>query len=305
MIAKIVQGSGFKGAVNYVLEKKDARLLYGKGVRLKDKASIIQSFITQSKMKPNISKPVAHISLDFSAQDKARLTDQFMTDMAQEYLKKMGYENTQYIIVRHFDTEHPHIHLIINRIDNNGNRISDKKEKLRNSKICMELTKRYGLYIASGKENVKEHRLREPDKSKYEIYRTLQLAIPKSRNWKELENELWKSEISIELRKNGSTNKIQGVLFSKNGYKFNGSKVDRSFSYSKINFRLHQNEWSLNLQRKPSYQNKTDTTSKHTLLKDLVNTLNSNPNSEYDAGLLKQKLQKRKKRKKVLEDKKH
>ena len=242
MIAKIVQGSGFKGAVNYVLEKKDARLLYGKGVRLKDKASIIQSFITQSKMKPNISKPVAHISLDFSAQDKARLTDQFMTDMAQKYLKKMGYENTQYIIVRHFDTEHPHIHLIINRIDNNGNRISDKKEKLRNSKICMELTKRYGLYIASGKENVKEHRLREPDKSKYEIYRTLQLAIPKSRNWKALENELWKSEISIELRKNGSTNKIQGVLFSKNGYKFNGSKVDRSFSYSKINFRLQQNE---------------------------------------------------------------
>ncbi|MDE5417918.1 relaxase/mobilization nuclease domain-containing protein [Labilibaculum sp. DW002] len=300
MIAKIVQGSGFKGAVNYVLEKKDAHLLYGKGVRLKDKASIIQSFITQSKMKPNISKPVAHISLDFSAQDKARLTNQFMTDMAQEYLKKMGYENTQYIIVRHFDTEHPHIHLMINRIDNNGNRISDKKEKLRNSKICMELTKKYGLYIASGKENVKEHRLREPDKSKYEIYRTLQLAIPKSRNWKELENELWKSEISIELRKNGSTNKIQGVLFSKNGYKFNGSKVDRSLSYSKINLRLQQNEWSLNLQSKPSYQNKTDTTSKHALLKDLVNTLNSTANSEYDAGLLKQKFQKQKKRKKGL-----
>lgn len=300
MIAKIVQGSGFKGAVNYVLEKKDAHLLYGKGVRLKDKASIIQSFITQSKMKPNISKPVAHISLNFSAQDKARLTNQFMTDMAQEYLKKMGYENTQYIIVRHFDTEHPHIHLMINRIDDNGNRIPDKKEKLRNSKICMELTKKYGLYIASRKENVKEHRLREPDKSKYEIYRTLQLAIPKSRNWKELENELWKSEISIELRKNGSTNKIQGVLFSKNGYKFNGSKVDRSFSYSKINLRLQQNEWSLNLQSKPSYQNKTDTTSKHALLKDLVNTLNSTANSEYDAGLLKQKFQKRKKRKKGL-----
>ncbi|WP_372750830.1 relaxase/mobilization nuclease domain-containing protein [Labilibaculum sp.] len=298
MIAKIVQGSGFKGAINYVLEKKDASLLYGKGVRLKDKASIIQSFITQSKMKPNISKPVAHISLDFSAQDKARLTDQFMTDMAQKYLKKMGYENTQYIIVRHFDTEHPHIHLIINRIDNNGNRISDKKEKLRNTKICIELTKRYGLYIASGKENVKEYRLREPDKTKYEIYRTLQSAISKSRNWLDLESELWKSEISIELRKNGSTNKIQGVLFSKNGYKFNGSKVDRSFSYSKINFRLQQNEWSLNLQTKPSYQNKTNTTSKHILLKDLVNTLNTTVNNEYDAGLLKQKLQKRKKRKK-------
>jgi len=67
MIAKIIQGSGFAGAVNYVMNKKDARLVYGEGVRLKDKASIIKNFVTQSKMKPNISKPVAHISLDFSA----------------------------------------------------------------------------------------------------------------------------------------------------------------------------------------------------------------------------------------------
>lgn len=46
MIAKIVQGSGFSGAVNYVMEKKDARLLAGEGVILKDNASIIQNFIS-------------------------------------------------------------------------------------------------------------------------------------------------------------------------------------------------------------------------------------------------------------------
>lgn len=147
MIAKIIQGSGFAGAVNYVMDKKDARLVYGEGVRLKDKASIIKNFVTQSKLKPKISKPVSHISLNFSTQDKSRLTDKFMVDVAQEYLRKMGYENTQYIIVRHFDAEHFHLHLVINRIDNNGNRISDKNEKLRNTKVCMELTKKYGLYI--------------------------------------------------------------------------------------------------------------------------------------------------------------
>ena len=160
MIAKIIQGHGFRGAVNYVLDKKNARLLYSEGVRLKDKASIIQSFITQCKLKPKISKPVAHISLDFSAQDKDRLTDKFMVDASHDYLEKMGYGNTQYIIARHHDTEHPHLHLVINRIDNNGNRISDQNEKLRNTKVCMELTKKYGLYIAPGKENVKEHRLK-------------------------------------------------------------------------------------------------------------------------------------------------
>jgi len=45
MIAKIIQGGGFAGAVGYVMEKKDARLLAGEGVILNDTESIIQNFI--------------------------------------------------------------------------------------------------------------------------------------------------------------------------------------------------------------------------------------------------------------------
>jgi hypothetical protein len=242
MIAKIVQGRGFQGAVNYILDKENASLLYAEGVRLKDKESIIHSFVVQHKLNPNISKPVAHISLDFSVQDISKLTDRFMVDVAHEYMKKMGYRDTQYIIVRHHDTDHPHIHLVINRIDNNGKRISDQNERLRNVKICMELTKENSLYIASGKENVKEHRLKEPDKTKYEIYHALQSAISICRSWQELKTELLKSGITIEFRKNGTTDKIQGIRFGKNGYEFNGSKIDRAYSYSKINYRLQQNE---------------------------------------------------------------
>jgi len=217
-------------------------LLYAEGVRIKDKESIVKSFIAQQKLNPKIVKPVAHISLDFSVQDKHRLTDQFMVGMAQEYLDKMGYRDTQYIIVRHHDTDHPHIHIVINRIDNNGKRISDQNERLRNTRVCMELTKKYDLYIASGKENVKEHRLKEPDKIKYEIYHTLRSAIPNCRNWKELKSELLQSAITIEFRKNGNTDKIQGVRFGKNGYELNGSKIDRAYSYSKISYQLYLNE---------------------------------------------------------------
>ena len=59
--------------------------------------------------------------------------------------------------------------MIINRIDNDGRRISDQNEKLRSTKVCMELTKKYGLYIASGKENVKRERLKGNDKTKYKV----------------------------------------------------------------------------------------------------------------------------------------
>ncbi len=242
MIAKIVQGRGFRGVVNYVLDKDHSHLLYADGVRLKDKESIIQNFVAQQKLNPKIAKPVAHISLDFSVQDKNRLTDQFMAGMALEYMERMGYRDTQYIIARHHDTDHPHIHIVINRIDNNGKRISDQNEKLRNTRVCMELTKKYGLYIASGKENVKEHRLKEPDKTRYEIYHALKSSIPNCKNWKELKSELLRSGITTEFRNNGETDKIQGVRFGKNGYEFNGSKIDRVCSYSKISYQLYLNE---------------------------------------------------------------
>ena len=240
MMAKIVQGRGFRGVVNYVLDKDKARLLYSEGIRTKDRESIVHSFIAQSQMNP-ISKLVAHISLNFSAQDRAKMTDAVMAGIAMEYMKKMGYGNTQYIIVAHHDREHPHVHLVMNRIDNDGKRISDKNEKFRSTKVCMELTKKYGLYVAQGKENVKRHRLKEPDKTKYEIYDAIKAAVPKCRNWKELTEALRKQGITTDFRKNGNTDKIQGIRFEKNGFAFNGSQIDRSCSYSKIDFQLKQN----------------------------------------------------------------
>jgi hypothetical protein len=307
MIAKIVQGRGFRGAINYVMDKKNARLLFAEGVRLKDKASVIQSFITQSKLKPKISKPVAHISLDFSAQDKGLLTDKLMMSVAHGHMERMGYKNTQYIIVRHHDTNHPHVHLVINRIDNNGNRISDKNEKLRNTKVCMELTKKYGLYIASGKENVQVHRLKEPDKTRYEIYHALRSTIPICRNWQELNLKLQKLGINTELRKNGNTEKIQGVRFGKNGYEFNGSKIDRAFSYSKISYRLRQNEQSVRI--RPESMHRTSqgnaeglSSAKEAVVSSfgtLFDLLKPTPGYDEDyAEYLRQEARKRKRRKK-------
>ena len=105
MMAKIVQGGCFKGVVNYVSDKEKAELLVSKGLRNVDKNSLIGSFITQSKLNP-ITKSVAHISLDFSVQDKDKLTNDMMVEIAMDYLNKMGYGNTQVLMVRHSDREY-------------------------------------------------------------------------------------------------------------------------------------------------------------------------------------------------------
>ena len=110
MIGKILKGRSFKGCVSYVLGNKEATLLASEGVLATDKESIINSFYMQSLLNPNLSKCVGHIPLSFSPDDKERMTDQFMERLAKEYMKAMGIENTQYILVRHNNTSHPHLH---------------------------------------------------------------------------------------------------------------------------------------------------------------------------------------------------
>ena len=240
MVAKIVQGRGFEGAISYVIDKNKSEFLAADGLRLGTKDSIIRSFIIQSRLNP-ILKPVAHISLDFSVQDREKLTNCKMIEIAQEYMVKMGYRNTQYLIARHHDTDHPHLHLILNRVDAEGKRISDNNERLRSTQVCKELTIKHGLYFSKGKENVKRHRLREPDKTKYEIYDALKSAVPRAYSWQELTAILAKEGINTEFKMKGETSQIEGVKFKKGAYTFSGSKIDRQFSYSKIDFAVRQN----------------------------------------------------------------
>ena len=237
-----MKGSGFKGVINYILDlKKGTELIDSSGVRTDRVSHIIQSFIDQTDLNPRVDKVVGHISLSFSAQDSPRLSNEWMVKVAREYMEKMGVKDTQYIIGRHFDKEHPHVHIAFNRIDNNGKTISDRNDRFRSEKICKELTTKYGLYFATGKEQVKEYRLKEPDKTKYEIYQALKAEIARCRNWKDLLAHLKEQDIDVRFKFKSNSQEVQGIIFEKNGYHFNGSKVDRGFSYSKIDFALQQN----------------------------------------------------------------
>jgi hypothetical protein len=241
-MAKIVKGQGFKGVVNYILDKaKGTEILDSNEVQIKSTDTIIDSFIFQSELNPGLTIPVGHISLDFSAQDREKLTNELMVQIARDYMNRMGISETQYLIARHYDKEHPHIHLVFNRVDNNGKTISDRNDRFRSEKICKELTREYGLYFASGKVKVKENRLREPDKTKYGIYNSLKTIVPRCQNWEQVIRALKDQNIGVTFKFKGKTDEIQGVIFDKNGYSFTGSKVDRQFSYSKIDHQLRVN----------------------------------------------------------------
>lgn len=242
MIAKIVKGSSFSGVVNYILDKeKDAKILVSDGLFSENKDTIVMSFEAQSGMNPRVTKLVGHIALAFSREDEHRFTDRTMAGIALEYLERMGIKDTQVLVVRHFDKEHPHVHIAFNRIANDGRTISDRNERIRSTRICKELTRKYGLYVSEGKEKVKLHRLKEPDKTKYELYFLLKSEILRYGNWRQLAVNLEKQGVEIQFKYKGKSDEVQGVVFSKNGYSFSGSKIDRQFSYSKIDEAMNAN----------------------------------------------------------------
>ena len=238
MIGKVISGSSFSGTVGYVM-KEESRILEAEGVMPPEVKDMAQDFKDQTLLNPRLKNNVGHISLSFSSKDAPRMTDALMTQIAKEYMQKMGITDTQYLLVRHLDQPHPHCHLVYNRVGNNGQTISDKNIKIRNAKVCRELTEKYGLYLASGKDDVRRERLREPDKTKYEIYDAIKGSLPKCKNWNELEGKLKEQGISVRYKYCGSTDRKQGVLFSKNGFEFSGSKIDRAFSFTKLDNRFN------------------------------------------------------------------
>ena len=243
MIAKIIKGTNFSGVVSYMLNKREGqvKVLQANGVRSFFPNDIAHDFNLQASMRPNVQKPVCHTILSFSAHDSERLTDATMVKIANEYLHEMGYGDTQNFIVRHSDRQHPHLHLCINRIGNDGKTISDRNEKYRSTKICRELTERYGLTLGKGKKAVNRHRLRGEDKLRYEIFDGIKAVLPKSNNWKDFVTDLNKQGIATRFKTKGNTDVVQGIIFEKDGCSFSGSKIDRSCSFSRLNAEIERN----------------------------------------------------------------
>lgn len=241
-MGKLVTGRSFGGCIRYVVNKQEAKILVAEGVRMQDASSLTRDFNLQRKMRPELGKAVGHLVLSWSKEDQPKLSDEIMVERAKEYMEKVGIRNTQYVIVRHSDREHPHLHLIYNRVDNNGRTITDKNNFAKNVKACKEITLKYGYHLGEGKDLVNRQALKGKEKIRYELYDVIKAAMKTATTWKGLEVELAKRGISIADKLRSGTQEVQGISFKKGEIKMKGSAIDRSLSYAKIDAALSRNQ---------------------------------------------------------------
>lgn len=246
MIGKIKKGKSFGGCIRYVMGKDNAEVIASDGVLLGNNREITDSFNYQRMLNPKIKQPVGHIALSFKPEDKPRLTNEFMAKIVMEYMDLMVIKDTQFILVRHNNTDNPHCHLVYNRIGYDGKVISSQGDYKRNEIATKKLKDKYRLTYAEdkGKTNVKK--LRSADRVKYEIHNAAKKALKSSKTWKEFNNNLAGQGVKLEFVKRSreikTLNDIQGIRFTKDGLTFKASQISRDFSFAKLNARLSWNK---------------------------------------------------------------
>jgi hypothetical protein len=256
MIGKVKVNQSFGAMCQYVLQEKTpdkgAEVLAAHGVRTDSAEHMAADFDAVRAMRPGLGKAVLHVALAFPVEEKEKVTNEVMGRIAQDYLKglQINPENTQWAVVRHQDKTHPHMHLVVNRVDLDGQTVSDQFIRSRSVDVCKNIEQEYGLIVADqvGRKRAreigptpaqekattpKERQSAEWSRARQEIGRALSYTAGQARSFDELQEALRPRGIGLELtrRKDG---RPAGVVFEQNGHRVKGSQVGREYSAGQL-----------------------------------------------------------------------
>ena len=234
MVSNVFPGHSFYHAGRYVSKKPGAELLDYLGVRGYDYKLMAEDFIAQSELRPSKKKACFHAALSFYPGEKP--TDETMTQIAREYLEGLGIVNTQYVIVKHTDKAHLHLHILANMIDNDGKPIKDGWIGLRGKKVAQQLTRKYKLIPATGKNLDLTHleAMSQSEVNRYKIYQAIVNSLPHCKTLQDLDLRLMAQGIHTQYKYKGQTQELQGISFRIGKDRFKGSQIDRKFSLGNL-----------------------------------------------------------------------
>lgn len=111
----------------------------------RNKSDVDRVFNEFLDLNTKVRKPVFTVSINPSDEDLEHLTDDELLQIARDYMHQMGYGRQPAVIFKHRDIERTHLHIVSIRVDRNGNKIDDKFDKTKSSKIRREIEIKYNL----------------------------------------------------------------------------------------------------------------------------------------------------------------
>jgi hypothetical protein len=162
MVAKMSSSSTLYGALSYnqvKVEDEHAKVICTNRMiepanGIYDINTCLRSFepylLANNLAHHKTDKTVLHVSINPDPKDA--LDDEQLSEIAQKYMKKMGYGDQPFIVYKHEDIERKHIHIVSLRVDENGKKIDDRFEHRRSMEVCRALEKEYKLVPADQKQ---------------------------------------------------------------------------------------------------------------------------------------------------------
>ena len=248
MISKISIGSGVGGTLDYLMnEEKHFVILDANGLS-HDKKEAKKEFRMWASASPTLGENVLHIPISFSPDDRLRLETepQLKQEIIDRYINlmsKKGYSlnKTQYMAIEHQDTNHPHFHLVFNRVDANGKTIKDNFIGLNSKRVCQQITQEFNLTVSQKRTKKYDlSKLKGKDLIKGEVFNLL-FDAKKEETYLSLDSikkNLNKKNIELKLVVNES-GKIVGSYYSKKlpdgqEVKVKTSAIDKEYTLSKL-----------------------------------------------------------------------
>ncbi len=125
----------------------------------------------QAALNENVTRNSIHISLNFDPSEN--LSEERLREIANAYMKGIGFDDLPYLMYQHFDAGHPHIHLVSVKVRADGRRVETQNiGRNQSEKVRKELELQYGLIKAEDSKRQQAYRLKPVNAQKVAYGRT-------------------------------------------------------------------------------------------------------------------------------------
>jgi len=243
MTADQVKGRGFRGALRYNLEKVEngvAEILDTNFSALTER-HIMKEVSMIKSLRPNLQKYFYHTSLNFPPQEN--LSNEVMLAIAKDYLERNGFTQHQFIVFRHRDADHPHLHILVNRIGFDGKALSDSQDFARSEKIIRQLEIKYNLTKVQSSSLSQERAMTKNELEMMKRTDEISTKMKLQTLLKSVLNRHLKTDEFIKLLEargvnilfnQAKTGFVSGISYGYEGMIFKGAALGNAYKWSSI-----------------------------------------------------------------------
>lgn len=249
MTGNQIKGKGFRGALRYNLEKVEkgvAEILDYSFASISEK-TIMKEIQMVRMQRPNLKKFFYHTSINFPPGED--LPNEKMKQIGLDYLEANGFTQHQFIMFRHHDADHPHLHILVNRIGYDGSVLSDSNDFSRSEKVLRELEKKYNLtqvpfsvqarQRAVTKDELEMMKRTNTPSHKLQLQTIIQKVLQDNPGLttQQFIKALHKHKINV-LFNQASTGYVSGISYGYEGMIIKGAKLGNDFKWSSIKSKI-------------------------------------------------------------------